>query len=124
MRGRATLRQGIPISLQSMFVLPFAHFDSPRFPNGGAMVPIHTLKTTSNSSHQRLKPTVCASAQLTTVGRSNQVTRIFGRAFRLAAYIGRGVHLVATKIYQGGASNGLAIDVEVRRARERGLQSG
>ena len=38
---RAAWCQGTPISLQSMFVLPFTHFGSPRFLNGGAMVPIH-----------------------------------------------------------------------------------
>ena len=38
---RVTSCQGIPIWLQSMFVLPFAHFDPPSFPNDGAMVPIH-----------------------------------------------------------------------------------
>jgi hypothetical protein len=49
---RVTSARGTPISLQSMFVLPFTHFDSPTFPNRGAMVPIHiTSKTTSNSSH-------------------------------------------------------------------------
>jgi hypothetical protein len=54
---RVTLGSGTPISLQLMFVLPFTHFDPPTFPNGGAMVPIHiTSKTTSNSSHQHLKP--------------------------------------------------------------------
>jgi len=54
---RAISGRGTPISLQSMFAVPFAHFDSPTFPDGGAMVPIHiTSMTTSNSNHQRLKP--------------------------------------------------------------------
>jgi hypothetical protein len=52
---------GTPISLQLIFVLPFAHFEPLTFSNEGVMVPIHiTLKTTSNSSHQRLKPTICS----------------------------------------------------------------
>jgi hypothetical protein len=37
---RATWWWGTPILLQSIFVLPFTHFDPPTFPNGGAMVPI------------------------------------------------------------------------------------
>jgi hypothetical protein len=38
---RVASHRGIPISLQSMFVCPFTHFDPPTFPNGCAMVPIH-----------------------------------------------------------------------------------
>jgi hypothetical protein len=60
--GRVTWWWGTPISLQSMFARPFKHFDPPTLPNGApwCQSPI-ILQTTSNSSHQRLKPTKAMS---------------------------------------------------------------
>jgi len=72
-----------------MFVCPFTHFDLPTFLNGGAMVPIHDHVENDCKSQPSTLKTNCVRVSPTHDGwRSNQVTRIFGRAFRLAAYIG------------------------------------